>query len=81
MVGGHAWEAKFGITLWIRCKKTEVGLDSNVKSSPNAGSGIKLSWWEVPVGSDTLKYVPPTCNVSVGQVGESFFLPLLLKTR
>ena len=41
MVGGHAWEAKFGITLWIRCKKTEVGLDSNIKSSPNAGSSCR----------------------------------------
>ena len=26
------------LVLCIRCKKTEVGLDSKVKSSPNAGS-------------------------------------------
>ena len=51
MVGGHAWEAKFGITLWIRCKKTEVGLDSNVKNSPNAGSscrGGRSLWVRIP---------------------------------
>ena len=63
MVGGHAWEAKFGITLWICCKKTEFRLDSNVKSSPNAGSSCRNGrslWVRSP---DTLKYVSPTHNV------------------
>ncbi len=51
MVGGHAWEAKFGITLWIRCKKTEDELDSKVNNSPNAGSSCRSGrslWVRMP---------------------------------
>ena len=39
------------LVLCIRCKKTEVGLDSNVRNSPNAGSscrGGRSLWVRIP---------------------------------